>query len=84
MSNSMEKELGTIVDTMPNLLFRVKLHKDDREVVCHLNGKMKMNKVKCLIGDTVEVVLDPYKGHATNRIVFRLHNGERPPKVPRK
>lgn len=84
MSNSLEREVGTVVDTMPNLLFRVKMEKDGRDLVCHLNGKMKLNKVKVLIGDMVEVVVDPYKGHATNRIVYRIHNGQNPDRSTKK
>ncbi len=50
---------------------RYKIAIGDKEVVAYLAGKMKKNKIRVLVGDTVEIVLDPHGGHATNRIVRR-------------
>ena len=44
----------------------------DKEVICYLSGKMKVNKIKVLVGDTVEIILDKYGGRATNRITRRV------------
>jgi translation initiation factor IF-1 len=33
---------------------------------------MKVNKIKVLVGDTVDIILDPYNGRATNRIIKRI------------
>lgn len=40
------------------------------EILAYLSGKMRMHRIKVLIGDGVEVVLDPYGGKG--RIVKRL------------
>ncbi len=60
---------GFITEALPSTLFRVKLD-DDREILAYLSGKMRMHRIKVLIGDSVEVVLDPYGGKG--RIVKRL------------
>lgn len=70
--NSSQKEassFGVVIEALPNALFRVKLE-DDREVLAYLAGKMRLHKIKVLIGDRVELVLDPYGGRA--RIVKRF------------
>ena len=61
---------GTITEALPNTLFRVKL--DDREeiIMAYLAGKMRMHRIKVLIGDRVEMILDPYGGRT--RITKRL------------
>lgn len=60
---------GVVTEALPSTLFRVKLDKSD-EILAYLGGKMRMHRIKVLIGDTVEVVLDPYGGKG--RIVKRL------------
>lgn len=60
---------GFITEALPSTLFRVKLD-DDKEILAYLSGKMRMHRIKVLIGDSVEVVLDPYGGKG--RIVKRL------------
>jgi translation initiation factor IF-1 len=64
--------LADVVEALPNLLYKVKLVDSDTEVLAYISGKMKVNKIKVLIGDKVEVILDPYKGKGTNRIIRRL------------
>ncbi len=60
---------GQVTEALPSTLFRVKLE-DDKEILAYLSGKMRMNRIKVLIGDTVEMVLDPYggKGRITKRL----------------
>lgn len=70
MADTLKVE-GQVIDLLPNLQYRVKLD-DGREKLCYCAGKMKLAKVKILIGDRVRVVLDPYDGKATNRIVWRI------------
>ncbi len=60
---------GTVIETMPNTLFRVLVNKE-RETIAYLSGKMRMHKIRVLVGDTVEILEDPYGGKA--RIVKRL------------
>ena len=63
---------GTVVEALPNTLFRVKLDGTDPEqiVLAYLAGKMRMNRIRVLIGDKVELELDPYGGRA--RVTRRL------------
>jgi len=60
---------GIVTEALPATLFRVKLS-EEKEILAYLGGKMRMHRIKVLIGDTVEVVLDPYGGKG--RIVKRL------------
>ena len=60
---------GIITEALPNTLFRVKME-DQKEIMAYLSGKMRMHRIKVLIGDSVEIVLDPYGGKG--RIVKRL------------
>lgn len=59
-----------ITEALPNAFFRVKL--PEGELLAYLSGKMRLNRIKVIIGDSVEVVLDPYGGKG--RIVRRLDN----------
>ena len=66
---------GQITEALPSTLFRVKLENsvnegEEKEILAYLSGKMRMHRIKVLIGDSVEVVLDPYGGKG--RIVKRL------------
>jgi len=73
MSDSQKEKIltarGFITEALPSTLFRVKLE-DEKEILAYLSGKMRMHRIKVLIGDSVEVVLDPYGGKG--RIVKRL------------
>ena len=71
---------GVVTEALPNTLFRVKIEAKEmneegdedgkKEILAYLSGKMRMHRIKVLIGDAVEVVLDPYGGKG--RIVKRL------------
>ena len=60
---------GVITEALPSTLFRVKMD-EEKEILAYLSGKMRMHRIKVLIGDSVEVVLDQYGGKG--RIVKRL------------
>jgi len=60
---------GVVTESLPSTLFRVKMQ-DDKEIWAYLSGKMRMHRIKVLIGDSVEVVLDSYGGKG--RIIKRL------------
>jgi len=60
---------GVIDEALPNTLFRVKLEKGEN-ILAYLAGKMRLHRIKVLVGDRVSVQLDPYGGRA--RIVKRL------------
>lgn len=60
---------GTIIDTLPNAMFRVRLE-NNHEILAHVSGKMRMHFIKILVGDKVTVELSPYdltKGRITYR-----------------
>jgi translation initiation factor IF-1 len=59
---------GTVEEALPNTLFRVKLDNGDL-VLSYLAGKMRLHRIKVLVGDRVQLQLDPYGGRA--RIIRR-------------
>lgn len=60
---------GVVIEALPSTLFKVKTD-GDKEILAYLGGKMRMNRIKVLVGDNVEMVLDSYGGKA--RIIKRL------------
>ncbi len=60
---------GTIIETLPNATFHVKLD-NGHEILAHISGKMRMNFIKILVGDKVTVELSPYD-LSKGRIVYR-------------
>ena len=59
---------GVVDEALPNTLFRVKLNSGD-VLLAYLAGKMRLHRIKVLVGDTVQLQLDPYGGKA--RIIRR-------------
>ncbi len=60
---------GTVVETLPNTLFRVELE-NGHVVTAHISGKMRKHYIRILTGDKVTVQLTPYD-LTKGRIVFR-------------
>lgn len=60
---------GVIEEALPNTLFRVRMEAGET-VLAYLAGKMRLHRIKVLVGDRVQLQLDPYGGRA--RIVRRL------------
>jgi translation initiation factor IF-1 len=60
---------GTVVETLPNAMFRVELENGHR-VLAHVSGKMRMYFIKILPGDKVTVELSPYD-LTRGRITYR-------------
>ncbi len=60
---------GTVEEVLPNSLFRVRMESGDL-VLAYLAGKMRLHRIRVLVGDSVDLVLDPYGGRA--RVVRRL------------
>lgn len=61
---------GKVIEALPNTMFRVQLS-DNRIILCHLSGKMRINYIKIMPGDTVRLEMTPYdetKGRITYRI----------------
>jgi translation initiation factor IF-1 len=60
---------GTVVEPLPNAMFRVKLE-NDHMVLAHISGKMRKFFIKILPGDKVTVELSPYD-LSRGRITYR-------------
>ena len=60
---------GTILDTLPNTMFKVELE-NGHVLIAHISGKMRKNYIRILTGDKVTVELTPYD-LSKGRIVFR-------------
>jgi translation initiation factor IF-1 len=60
---------GTVVETLPNAMFRVELA-DGHRVLAHISGKMRKYYIKIVAGDKVTVELSPYD-LTRGRITFR-------------
>jgi len=60
---------GTVVDTLPNTMFRVELE-NGHIVTAHISGKMRKHYIRILTGDKVKVELTPYD-LTKGRIVYR-------------
>ena len=61
---------GTILETLPNAMFRVELE-NGHVVLAHVAGKMRMHYIRLLPGDKVKIELSPYdltRGRITYRI----------------
>ena len=61
---------GTVLESLPNAMFRVKLE-NDHEILAHISGKIRMNFIKILPGDKVNVELTPYDLNR-GRITYRF------------
>lgn len=60
---------GTVLETLPNAMFRVELD-NGHKVLAHISGKMRMHFIKILPGDKVTVELSPYD-LSRGRITYR-------------
>lgn len=68
---------GEVTEALPNTMFRVSLKpgqlpgvNEEKIVLCHLSGKMRMHYVRILPGDRVKIELTPYD-LARGRITYR-------------
>jgi len=61
---------GEVIEALPNTTFKVKLE-NGKDLLCHLSGKMRINRIRVLPGDKVQVETTPYD-EEKGRIVFRL------------
>lgn len=68
--------IGTVTEALPNTLFRVDIgnggegEDGSKVIITYLAGKMRIHRIKVLVGDRVEVLLDPYGGKG--RIIKRV------------
>jgi translation initiation factor IF-1 len=59
---------GVVEEALPNMLFRVKLESGE-VILAYLAGKMRLHRIRVLVGDKVQLQLDSYGGRA--RIIRR-------------
>lgn len=69
MDSQAPETVGLVEEALPNTLFKVSLENGE-VVLCYLAGKMRLHRIKVLVGDKVLMKLDPYGGKA--RITRRL------------
>ena len=60
---------GTVIEVLPNTVFRVKLE-NDHVITAHISGRMGKNYIRILNGDNVTVEMSPYD-LSKGRITFR-------------
>ncbi len=65
---------GIVTESLPNIMFRVRLDAPttagEEEILSYLSGKMRLHRIRVLVGDKVILELEPYGGKA--RITKRL------------
>ena len=60
---------GKVEELLPSAMFKVTLE-NGHEILGHLSGKMRMNRIKLLPGDAVTVEMTPYD-LTKGRIIYR-------------
>ena len=60
---------GKVMEILPGGTFRVELE-NKHTVIAHVSGKIRMNKIRILEGDTVVIELSPYD-LTRGRITYR-------------
>lgn len=63
---------GRVTESLPNAVFKVALE-TGAEILGHLSGKMRMNRITIIPGDAVDIEMSPYD-LSKGRITFR-HKG---------
>jgi translation initiation factor IF-1 len=61
---------GIVTEALPNAFFVVKRDDNGEKALTYLSGKMRLHRIRVLIGDKVAFEVDPYGGKG--RIVKRL------------
>jgi len=67
--NQLETIEGEVIEALPNTLFKVTRDDNGEEMLTYLSGKMRLHRIRVLIGDKVTIELDPYGGKG--RIIKR-------------
>ncbi len=62
--------MATVLETLPNAMFKVELDENKHEVLAHISGKMRKYFIRILPGDRVLVELSPYD-LTRGRIIYR-------------
>ena len=80
MGKEVIEVMGIVTEALPNTTFRVKLVDENvpkKEILAHISGRMRINRIKILPGDKVTIELTPYD-LTKGRIIFRHKDGASP------
>jgi len=69
MKKGVLKKEGQVIEALPDTHFRVRLD-DGKEILAHLAGKLRLYRIKVLLGDRVTEEISPYD-EEKGRIVYR-------------
>ncbi len=70
LNNQPIEKTGVVTESLPNIMFRVALDEGGEPILAYLSGKMRLHRIRVLVGDKVIMEMDPYGGKA--RITKRL------------
>ena len=59
-----------VIEALPNTFFKVRRNDTGEDMLTYLSGKMRLHKIRVMVGDNVVVEIDPYGGKG--RIVKRV------------
>lgn len=62
--------VAQVIEALPNTFFRVSREDNSEEMLTYLSGKMRLNRIRVIVGDKVLVEIDPYGGKG--RVVKRV------------
>lgn len=58
------------MESLPGATFKVKLNNGEGEILAHLSGRMRLHRIRVLIGDRVRIEMSPYD-KTKGRIIYR-------------
>jgi len=70
-AGAMKDFVGTVVETLPSAMHRIRLDDDGRQVLAHIANRIDRNFIRVLVGDRVRVELSPVD-LGRGRIVAKL------------
>ncbi len=71
MSDNKDLERTAVVmEALPNIMFKVRIDGEEVDTLAYLSGKMRLHRIRVLVGDKVILQLEPYGGKA--KIIKRL------------
>lgn len=70
MDDIIEIKDAKVIEALPAALFKVETLGDKKVYIAYLGGRMKVNKIRVLVGDKVSLEMDEYGGKP--RIIKRL------------
>ncbi|PIR57911.1 MAG: translation initiation factor IF-1 [Parcubacteria group bacterium CG10_big_fil_rev_8_21_14_0_10_38_31] len=62
---------GIAIEALPNATFRIRLE-NDREIIAYLSGKMRIHRIKVLVGDSVGIEMNSPSTDTKGRIKKRF------------